>query len=131
MFEHTWKNTKYVLKELFKDFKFTVIKLEPGNEMIRTSWFGRHDYVPYIRLDLWSIGFRISYDPDYHKLFWESYFDRLDSKQVKWVRNHIEIRLFNTDNKKTIEVARGGNIIREPVGMWRDLCKTLEDKEWV
>lgn len=57
------------MKELFKNFKFAKIEMKPGNEMIRTSWFGRHDYVPYIRLDLWSVGFRISYDPDYYDIY--------------------------------------------------------------
>lgn len=57
---NAWKE----FKGLFKDFKFTKIDLTEGNEMLRTSWFGRHDYVPYVRIDLWRVGYRISYDPD-------------------------------------------------------------------
>lgn len=121
-----------LLKDLFKDFKFTVIKLEPGNEMIRTSWFGRHDYVPYIRLDLWSIGFRVSYDPDYHKLFWEQYFDRLSAAQVKWTRGYVENACTNNPkNVKTVKATRNGITVDEPITLWKDLCKALEDKEWV
>lgn len=109
------------LKELFKDFKFTVIKMEPGNEMIRTSWFGRHDYVPYVRLDFWKIGFRISYDPNYFVRFEDEYRDRLNKEQLAWAIRFIKDYKEHDDSPLA------------PINqkLYRDLCHELEDKDWV
>lgn len=105
------------IKELFKDFKFTKLSLTEGNEMIRTSWFGRHDFVPYVRIDLWRVGFRISYDPDYKAKYDIQYRDRLGREQLIWAQRFI-------DDVKCHEVYNENKL-------YKDLCHALEDKDWV
>lgn len=117
MFDTIKTNVKYVLSELFKDFKFTKHTHTWGNEMIRTSWFGRHDFVPYVRIDLWSVGFRISYDPDYMAKFNEQYYDRLSNQQKEWAHEFIK--------SNTVDEATSERLV------YKRLCHELENKGWV
>ena len=58
-----WQKERKVgnlVKQSLKDIKMTIekIKLGRANRMIRIG-FGYHMYVPFIRIDLWSVGYRL------------------------------------------------------------------------
>lgn len=114
-----------------KNFKFTRLELSEGNEMIRTSWYGRHDYVPYVRLDLWRVGYRISYDPNYYKLYNYIYYHQMSRESQLWCQKYIADRLAHMDDEKCVEVTRGAQLVREPVTLWRDLCRAIKNKGFV
>lgn len=118
-------------KTLFKDFKLTKINLSEGNEMLRTSWFGRHDFVPYVRIDLWRVGFRISYDPDYCARYFFEYKPMLTEKQNEQIKVMVDNSLLYDTTSPRREVTRNGMVVSEPATMWRDICRYIEDRDWV
>lgn len=119
------------VKDQFKDFKFTKIDLGYGNEMVRTSWFGRHDMVPYVRIDLWRVGFRISYDPDYCKRYFFEYQPLLTEKQQTIVKEYVNDRLLHDTITPKRHISREGQIIEEPVDLWKGACRLVEQEGWV
>lgn len=116
-----------LLIDPIKALKFSKLKLTTGNEMIRTSWFGRHNFVPYIRIDLWKIGFRISYDPDYYKRYFNKYRPFLSAKEHQRIMTEMEAIKINTLGSDTVEVTRGSITVREPIRFWYTACKKAKE----
>lgn len=125
-----WEQLKGFTKKLTKDLKFTKIDLKEGNEMVRTSWFGRHDYVPYVRIDLWKVGYRISYDPNYCGRYFFEYQPYLTVDQEEVIRKYYEDRLVNDEVTPKVTITRGGAVVREPAMLWRDVCRLVEQSGW-
>lgn len=119
------------IKSLFKDFKFTKIDLTKGNEMLRTSWFGRHDFVPYVRIDLWRVGYRISYDPDYCSRYFFEYKPMLTEKQNEMIKTIVDNALVHDKTTPRRTITRNGQVVSEPATLWRDVCRYIEDHDWV
>lgn len=126
-----YESIKAAWKELFKDFYFTKITMEEGNEMVRLSLPGRNDYRPYIRVDFWRVGYRISYAPDYYQRYWANYNAKLTDHQQAVITRYIGDIHKSAKPSDFIEVTYNEHVVREPKQVWRLVCIKVEAEGWL
>lgn len=119
MFNYSFKEICFAVVFIFKSFKFSKIRMGPGDEMIRLALFSRNEYRWFCRLDLWCVGFRLVYAPDYYKRYNELYRSKLTEAQRSWVANFINDNI-GLDSTET-----------DQAQLYRKLCHALERKGWV
>ncbi|ATN94601.1 hypothetical protein FDJ06_gp024 [Pseudomonas phage SL2] len=51
----------FIIQEYITNkFEITRIDMKPGNRMLRVCLYGQHEGKGFVRVDLWSVGYRIT-----------------------------------------------------------------------
>jgi hypothetical protein len=104
-------------------FKIEKLVNKPGNEMWRIGG-GFHAYRGYFRIDIGTVGYRITRDFDYTADFNRLYNQLTDENQNTVMRHMDTLMAEARENPsiETIDICRGGNcIVRERVDLWQKM----------
>lgn len=108
-----------ILKLKIKSIRVTPLVNEEGSEKWRIGG-GHEKYLPYFRIDLGSKGWRFTSTFDWTERYYADVFSGAP-ETVKQALNDRELQLRDNPNVKTYVVTRNSQVIREVVGLHREL----------
>lgn len=107
----------------FPQFKVEKLINKPGNEMWRIGG-GFHAYRGFFRIDLGSVGFRVTRDFNYTEEFDRLYPQLTDENQLTVMKymDTLMAEARKNPSIETIEIIRGGvQLIRERADLWQKM----------